>query len=170
MQETWLDINGTDGRYSVSTFGDVRANWSDIPRRGLPHRVRIEKITQLSAWVHTTGYLRVSLGRNNHRYVHRLVAAAFLPNPDGLLQVDHIDGDRTNNQVGNLRWVTARQNTLAGGERHGWKSQIVASAKRRIHDAKKQEYQALLEQGYSLRQIAKLFGTSHSAISVAVKR
>jgi hypothetical protein len=170
MQETWLDIDETGGRYSVSTFGNVRANWSDIPRRGLPHRVRIEKITQLSAWVHTTGYLRVSLGRNNYRYVHRLVAAAFLPNPEGLPQVDHIDGNRANNQIGNLRWVTARQNALAGGKRHGWETQRVASANRRIHDAKKHEYQAMIDQGYSLRQIAKLFGTSHSAISAVMKR
>lgn len=168
MQETWLDIDGTEGRYSVSTFGNVRANWSDVPRRNLPHRIRIEKTSQLSAWVHTTGYMRVSLGRNNYRYVHRLVAEAFLPNPDALPQVDHIDGDRKNNRLENLRWVTARQNAAAGGERHQWEAQRIASAKRRIHDAKKQEYQALVEQGCSLRRIAKLFGTSHSTIRRAL--
>jgi DNA-directed RNA polymerase specialized sigma24 family protein len=112
--------------------------------------------------------MRVSLGRNNHRYVHRLVAEAFLPNPDGLPQVDHIDGDRKNNRLENLRWVTARQNSAAGGERHQWEAQRIASAKRRIHEAKKQEYQTLVAQGYSLRQIAKLFGTSHSTIRRAL--
>ncbi len=168
MQEIWREINGTDGRYSVSTFGNVRANWSDVPRRNLPHRIRIEKTKQLSAWTHTTGYLRVSLGRNNYRYVHRLVAEAFLPNPNELPQVDHINGDRKNNSLDNLRWVTARQNALHGGGRHQWDTQRIASAKRRIHSAKKQEYQYLLEQGYSLRQIAKIFGTSHSAIRRAL--
>lgn len=168
MQEIWLDIGGTGGRYSISTFGNVRANWSDVPQRNLPHRIRTEKVIQLSAWVHTTGYMRVSLGRNNHRYVHRLVAEAFLPNPDGLPQVDHIDGDRKNNRLENLRWVTARQNSAAGGERHQWEAQRIASAKRRIHEAKKQEYQTLVAQGYSLRQIAKLFGTSHSTIRRAL--
>ena len=169
MQETWIEIPETDGRYSVSNFGVVRANWSDVPRRNLPKRIRIEKTKQLQAWVHTTGYMRVALGRNVYRYVHRLVAEAFLPNPDALPQVDHIDGDRKNNQIGNLRWVTARQNARAGGDRHQWAAQKIASAKRRIHEAKKSEYQALLGQGYSLRQIAKLFGTSHSAISNAIK-
>ena len=168
MQETWLDVSGTDGRYAVSSHGNVRSNWSDVPRRNLPHRIRIEKVTQLSAWLHTTGYMRVSLGRNNHRYVHRLVAEAFLPNPNAFPQVDHIDGDRKNNRLDNLRWVSVRQNAIFGGDRHLWEAQRIASAKRRIHDAKKQEYQALLEQGYSLRQIAKLFGTSHSAIKRAL--
>lgn len=170
MQQAWVEIHGTGGRYSVSAFGNVRSNWSDIPQRNASKRKRIEKTTQLCAWMHTTGYMRVSLGRGAQRYVHRLVAEAFLPNPYKLPQVDHINGDRKDNRVDNLRWVTARQNALAGGDRHQWESQRIASAKRRIHDAKKHEYQALLDQGYSLRQIAKLFGTSHSAISAVLKR
>ena len=170
MQEAWVEIHGTGGRYSVSNLGNVRANWSDVPQRNLPNRKRIEKTAQLCAWVHTTGYMRVSLGRGAQRYVHRLVAEAFLPNPESLPQVDHVDGNRTNNRLDNLRWVSARQNSLAGGDRHQWESQRIASAKRRIHDAKKHEYQALLDQGHSLRQIAKLFGTSHSAISAVLKR
>jgi hypothetical protein len=169
MEEIWIEIPETNGRYSVSNFGVVRANWSDVPTRNLPKRIRIEKMKQLRASVHTTGYMRVSLGRNKHRYVHRLVAQAFLPNPDALPQVDHIDGDRKNNQLGNLRWVTARQNSIAGGERHQWEAQRIASAKRRIHEAKKHEYQALHKQGYSLRRIAKLFGTSHSTIRSVLK-
>jgi len=169
MNETWIEIAGTYGRYSVSSYGNVRANWADIPQRNLPHRVRIEKKKALRVWVHTTGYARVGLGRGNQKYVHRLVAEAFLPNPDNLPQVDHIDGNRLNNLVDNLRWVSSKQNCLLGGERHGWVSQKVASAKRRIHDAKKAEYQSLLDAGYSLRQIAKMFCTSHSAISNALK-
>jgi hypothetical protein len=170
MLEIWAEIPGTAGRYSVSVLGAVRANWSDVPRRNTGHRIRIEKVKQLSAWRHTTGYLRVSLGRKNTHYVHRLVATVFLPNPENLPQVDHIDGCRTNNRLDNLRWVTAKQNVLAGGDRHGWEAQKIASAKRRIHDAKRNEFQALVDQGYSLRHIAKLFGTSHSAISSVLRR
>lgn len=170
MQEIWLEIDETNGRYSVSNLGRVRSNWAGVPRRNLPHRVRIDKVKILRANVHTTGYLRIALGRGKHCYVHRLVAEAFLPNPESLPQVDHVDGNRTNNRLDNLRWVSARQNSHAGGERHQWESQKIANAKRRIHDAKKHEYQALLDQGYSLRQIAKLFGTSHSAISAVLKR
>ena len=170
MSERWKEIPKTSGRYSVSDQGNVRANWTDVPQRNRTDRMRIDGIKQLRACVHTTGYLRLALGRGNHHYVHRLVAAAFVPNPNELPQVDHIDGNRRNNCAANLRWVTAKDNTMYGGARHGWEAQKIASAKRRIHDAKKTEYQALLEQGYSLRQIAKLFGTSHSAISSTLRR
>lgn len=168
MEELWLEIPGTAGRYSVSNHGNVRANWSDVPQRNLPHRTRIDRSHLLKPYTHTTGYLRVALGRGVQRYIHRLVAAAFHQNTHNLPQVDHIDGDRQNNRADNLRWVTARENAHAGGERHGWETQKIASAKRRIHEAKRHEYQALLAQGYSLRQIAKLFGTSHSSISRAL--
>ena len=67
----------------------------------------------LKPTLNTHGYHQryyVSLGRGNKQYIHRLVAEAFLPNPDNLNEVDHIDGDSTNNHVTNLRWVTHQKN------------------------------------------------------------
>ena len=165
MEETWIEIPETAGRYSVSDHGNVRANWSDVPRRNLTHRIRIERSQQLKPSVHTTGYLRVALGRGAHRYVHRLVAAAFHQNPDNLPQVDHIDGDRKNNAASNLRWVSVRDNAAHGGTRHGWSTQRLASARRRVHDFRRKEFAALLAQGHSLRAIARAFGTSHATVS-----
>lgn len=163
MEEIWMPVMGTDGRYSISNFGAVRANWTDIPQRNLPYRKRIEKQKLLKCWDHN-GYKRVAFGRNNTWYVHRVVALHFLDNPFGLEQIDHIDGNRSNNFASNLRWVCPKENSMYGGQRHNWHSQKIASAKRRIYESHKAEYQALVNQGYSLRQIAKLFGTSHSTI------
>jgi len=59
------------------------------------------------------GYLMVHLwenGKGNMRLVHRLVATAFIENPEGKAQVNHIDGDRTNNNMDNLEWVTPSEN------------------------------------------------------------
>jgi hypothetical protein len=167
--EKWAIIVGTEGRYSISDHGRVRANWRDVPQRNSKKRLRIDEPHMLTPYLHTTSYLRVSLGRKNYRYVHRLVALAFIPNPENKPFVDHIDGDRTNNVLSNLRWVTGRENSVYGGERHRFKSQIAASKRRAIHVHRAAEYRALLDSGVSLRQIAKKYNTSHSAISYALR-
>lgn len=164
MNELWIEIPDTNKRYSVSNFGNVRSNWSDIPQRNLSRRIRVEGVKLLKPWVHTTGYWRVGLGRNNFRYVHRLIAAAFLPNPDGLTQVDHVDGNRLNLSLENLRWVSPKQNVLLGGERHQWEAQKLASTKRRLFVENAAEFAKLHREGYSLRWIAKKFGTDHKLI------
>lgn len=73
---------------------------------------RTKKMLKLS--LDKDGYYRVSLYTNNKKYnkpVHRLVALTFLENPDNLPIVDHIDKDRTNNCVNNLRWVDYKGNS-----------------------------------------------------------
>ena len=164
MNELWVEIPETAGRYSVSSLGSIRANWSDRPDRNSLHRIRYEKVYQLKPWIHTTGYLRVGLGRNNQKYVHRLVAAAFAPNLDLLPQVDHIDGNRENNRCENLRWVSAKENAKYGEQRHGWVAQKLASNNRRLFVAEAPEFLALYKAGYSLRWIAKKFGTDHKLV------
>lgn len=65
---------------------------------------------------HTAGYCRVALldtnGKSKFKYVHRLVAQTYLPNPENKPQVNHIDGDRTNHKLSNLEWVTQSENDL----------------------------------------------------------
>lgn len=85
--------------YYITTFGRV---WSDY-RGG--HWL---KPTLNTRGNHQRYY--VSLGRGHKKYIHRLVAEAFIPNPNDLPEVDHIDTDSTNNHVENLRWATREQN------------------------------------------------------------
>lgn len=67
------------------------------------------------------GYYYVNLGRGNMRRVHRLIAQAFIPNQLNLPQVDHVDENKGNNDVSNLRWVTASQNTRHSAHKHSYR-------------------------------------------------
>ena len=99
--EIWRDIEAYEGLYKVSNFGRVKSF----------HFGR-EKL--LKAGVSNTGYANVSLTKNKTKknfHIHVLVARAFLPNPEGKREVNHIDGDKTNNCVENLEWVTGSENT-----------------------------------------------------------
>lgn len=96
-KETWKDIPGYEGRYQVSSLGRVRTDSGKIMSLELTQR----------------GYFRVELWSDHSRKrfkVHRLVAIVFIPNPKNLPQVDHINGDKTDNRVENLRWVSNIQN------------------------------------------------------------
>lgn len=105
--EIWKDINGYDGDYQVSNMGRVKTLKKQIGR------IEPEKI--MTPTTTYQGYSRVVLrkdGKSKIFAVHRLVADAFIPNINGKPIVDHIDGDRTNNQVENLRWCTFKENCL----------------------------------------------------------
>lgn len=96
MKEIWKEIDGYDGRYAVSTWGRVKSI------RGI-----------LQPYKNHKGYLKVGLmknGKSEKHRVHRLVAKAFIPNPHNLPEVNHIDGNKQNNSISNLEWVTGKEN------------------------------------------------------------
>ena len=99
MEEIWKEIPGYEKKYKVSNLGNV---YSNKHKRILkPYKVR-------------KGYLRVDLFGSKfvrkHQKVHRLVAMAFIPNPDNKPQINHIDGNPANNCVTNLEWCTNDEN------------------------------------------------------------
>lgn len=101
MEEIWKDIPGYEGLYKVSSFGNVfslRCN-----RCLKQHPVN-------------GGYLLVPLSSDKRKLwlVHRLVAIAFIPNPDNLPEVNHKDENTTNNCVKNLEWCTRKYNAHYG--------------------------------------------------------
>jgi hypothetical protein len=97
--EVWKDIDGYDN-YVVSSFGNV---------------YHIQSGIVLKNWLDTNGYQMVGLRNNGKRKtinIHRLVAQAFIANPEHKKCVDHIDNNRTNNKVSNLRWATTSENNM----------------------------------------------------------
>ena len=98
--EIWRDIPGYLGVYQVSNFGNVR-------RCGRKQNL---------CYVKRNGYLVVHLSNVNAKlyYIHRLVALAFVPNPDGLPQINHKNEIKTDNRAENLEWCTAKYNNAYG--------------------------------------------------------
>ena len=120
--EIWKEIPGTNGEYKISNYGKVMTTKTG----------RI-----LSPAIDERGYERVCLFKmdRSHRYkVHRLVAITFIPNPDNKEQVNHKDGNKRNNSVDNLEWVTNEENmhhSRANGLHDGHK-RFCESRKKRI--------------------------------------
>ena len=102
MVEEWRDIPGFDGDYQVSTTGIVKSY-----KRSARGKI-------LKQYEDRYGYLKVVLYKNDKPHyftVHRLVAMTFLPKMEGENSVDHIDFNRKNNNLENLRWCTEKENT-----------------------------------------------------------
>lgn len=108
MEEIWLDVVGKEGYYQVSNKGRVRS---------VPHVDRLGRLVGGKILSQNKkdkfGYNCVSLsvdGVIEYKRVHRLVAEAFIPNPENKPQVDHYNTDPTDNRVENLHWVDATEN------------------------------------------------------------
>jgi hypothetical protein len=100
MQEIWKDIVGYEGLYQVSNFGRV-------------YSIEKDMFFSCGAKCKNNNYVHVILykdGMPKQHCVHRLVAQAFIPNPDNLPIVHHIDTNKKNNCVNNLQWCTQKEN------------------------------------------------------------
>ena len=111
MEEIWKDIAGYEGLYQISNFGKVKSF-----RKGKRSGSKTETI--LKPTPNATGYLQITLYRSpsdRHKFfVHRLVAQAFINNPDKLEAVNHKDENIKNNCVDNLEWCTISYNNAYG--------------------------------------------------------
>ena len=105
FKELPVDLNGFESKYKITSDGRIYSEYLN---------------DYLKTFYSRGGYVRVKLNygdRSKKFMVHRLVAMAFIENQDNKPQVDHIDRDRTNNDVSNLQWVSAKENSELAVER-----------------------------------------------------
>lgn len=157
MKEKWAEVTGYNGRYKVSTHGQVVSFAFG--------RTRILK----GAKVNRTNAIHVRLcmkGDEKDFSVHRLVATAFIPNPENKPQVNHIDGDRTNNRLENLEWCTGSENV-----RHAFRTGLSkprygeSNNKTKLKDYQILEIREKYSSGkYSQRGLAREYGITQCQV------
>ena len=143
--------------YQISNYGNVK---SLARQRKNSKGVYMQKEKLLSLTNTSTGYKKVELVKNGKKKghkVHRLVAMAFIDNPENKPQVNHIDGNKTNNYVGNLEWVTSSENCI-----HAYETGLNPNKK----EIDETIVITMYTNGTSKEDIAKEFGVSN----VVVKR
>ena len=168
MKETWKKIPGFP-RYKISNSGKlisfVNGRWPGKKTKGHLITPRLNK----------DGYVLYRLNENNRRYnvtAHRLVAFAFIPNPESKLEVNHKDGDKENNTTANLEWVTKSEN-----HKHDYKIGLFNSTCESNGNAKLNEHQVrrirLMREvtpELEYKDIARMFGVSKELIGHIVRR
>lgn len=107
-EEIWKEIEGFDGMYEVSNIGRVRS-WKsgNYGRRKEPKILKIKP--------NQDGYIGLVITHNTEKKsfkIHRLVGVCFIDNPQNLVYIDHIDGNKTNNHFLNLRWTSMSENAM----------------------------------------------------------
>ena len=153
--ENWKEIAEYEGLYEVSDMGRVRS-------------LKFGKEKILKPRKHTCGYLHVNLCKDGHvktLKVHRVVAEAFIPNPQGLDTVNHKDEVKTNNTVSNLEWMSLKDNI-----NYGTHNKRVSEANINHPSHSKQVQMCdrkgnLLAAFPSLREAERVTGIDHSHIS-----
>lgn len=117
MKEIWKDIKGYEGLYQVSNLGRIKSLERYVKNHDAMqyHEEKIKLATERKRNDGKQGYLALQLYRDNKAkncYVHRLVAEAFIPNPESKPTVNHINGDKHDNRAENLEWATYSENNI----------------------------------------------------------
>ena len=157
-KEIWKDAIGYKGYYQVSNLGNVRS----IERKVKTGRKkgRVVPAQLMKARILNTGYFVVDLQKNNQRKtckVHRLVALAFMPNPLYKFEVNHKNGNKLDNRLHNLEWVSKSANT-----RHAL---LMGLKKTKVTPLQVKKVRSFYIQGMNQKLIANLLGITRPQVS-----
>lgn len=156
----WFDVSHFEGFYKIAKNGDVLS----LPKSKGCFFTTYKIIARTK---HKEGYMSVHLCRPEYRkryLLHRLVAKIFIPNPNNYPEVNHIDGNKENNCVENLEWVTGLQNK-EHAKQNNLTCKGIKNIKAKLTEKDVLEIRKLLSKGKYQKDIAAAFNVQQSAIS-----
>lgn len=159
----WKDIDGYDGMYQVSSDGRVR-------------KVSTGKIGKII--IDNRGYSKKAItkdGKTTQYSIHRLVAKAFIPNPENKPEVNHINGNKLDNRIENLEWVTRSENMKHAHESglQTYSGYIQLKQREAVGKFTSEDIEEVFDmkkKGMSNRKIAEHFNVAHSTIGAIINR
>lgn len=164
----WRSVLGYAGVYLISetglVFSEARTEFVQSKRTGGHYRYRNAGLKKTR--VNRLGYEQVGLsidGVLKGHLVHRLVAQAFLPNPDNLPEVNHKDGNKANNTLDNLEWISRKDNALHGTRTLG-KNRGENNTRSKLTEFDVRLVVTLLEAGHTQTEVAKQLNITNGAI------
>jgi len=165
IKEIWKDIEGYEGLYLISNFGRVKS----LPKtwwNGFYYVKTSEKVLRQTK--DTKGYLKVNLCKNKkhitHR-VHRLIANAFIENPLNKPYINHINGNKEDNSISNLEWVTHQENVKHAQDTGLNLARFSVAQKEAIKKTAKNRRKLSVEQVIKIKILRRYFGFGGHRIS-----
>ena len=162
--EIWKDIHGYEGKYQVSNKGQVKS----IAKNKV--LILKQSFKNKRGYNYPTVNLYDKYGKGKSYRVHRLVAETFIPNPYNLPCVNHIDGDKTNNNVSNLEWCSYSENT-----KHAYHTNLISphtdkAVAKRSKNCRKKVYCHQTNKVYnSITEASRELGLSNSKVGEVCK-